>query len=117
FYSAIGVPKPARSARSNAAPEQFRPPDQLLPATPDPGQPHGSVSMGGAYPRSDPLVLALRQDHLHVAGSCHRSTYQAMDVICRRTADDGAKHGRRMHMPTGQISAGWKAIDCSCLPL
>jgi hypothetical protein len=66
FYSDIGAPKP--DARSNAAPEQFRLPDQLSPAVPDPGQPHGSVSMGGAYPRSDPLVFALRRDHLHVAG-------------------------------------------------
>jgi len=29
FYSDIGAPKPARSGRSNAAPEQFRLPDQL----------------------------------------------------------------------------------------
>ena len=29
FYSDIGAPKLARSARSNAAPEQFRLPDQL----------------------------------------------------------------------------------------
>jgi hypothetical protein len=38
-------------------------------------------------------------------------------VATGEIAGDGAKHGRRMHMPTGPISAGWKAIDCSCLPL
>jgi hypothetical protein len=42
----------------------------------------GKIISVAAHYINPRLVLALRRGHFHVAGSCHCSTDQAMDVTC-----------------------------------